>query len=253
MEFCGDGPYDCNGCYGDNDCCKTSGCRQKSQASLCRRCCSSCWSRFLARSTDLKRIRGSVFLMCLGAWINEAHRISFRWNKLLGYRSKPVPYSIPECPQILKEPPLAICMKSHMFPLLWPLIKSFKDQSHSKGKVCDLIHVSGGGSFKSWGKFGMECGTGFDLHKNFISTKWNTMCLMCNQDVGWFSQVSKLCSDEKSFTHNFWQQMCIVCLNHYLKKEVLCGEFFAWNKSKYFYAWERRVSKKFNHLNKKSK
>ena len=48
-------------------------------------------------------------------------------------------------------------------------------RGHSKGKVCDLLHMSSGGSFKSWGHSGMEYGTGFDLRENFILTKWNTM------------------------------------------------------------------------------
>ena len=55
-------------------------------------------------------------------------------------RSKPVPYSIPECPQLLKEPPLDICKKSHIFPLLWPLIKSLKVKATVKG-ICVTSYI----------------------------------------------------------------------------------------------------------------
>ena len=50
------------------------------------------------------------------------HPVEIKFSR----RSKPVPYFIPECPQLLKEPPLDICNKSHMFPLLWPLILVIK-------------------------------------------------------------------------------------------------------------------------------
>ena len=53
------------------------------------------------------------FLMCMHIVF---HFVEIKFLR----RSKPVPYSIPEWPQLLKEPPHDICKKSHIFPLLWP-------------------------------------------------------------------------------------------------------------------------------------
>ena len=72
-----------------------------------------------------------------------AHIVFHFFEIKFSRRSKPVPYSIPECPQLLKEPPHDMFNKSHTFPLLWPLIKSLKVKATVKGKyvTCYICQV----------------------------------------------------------------------------------------------------------------
>ena len=71
------------------------------------------------------------------------HIVFYFVEMKLSRRSKPVPCSIPECLQLLKEPPHDICNKSHTFPLLWPPIKSLKVKATVKGKyvTCYICQV----------------------------------------------------------------------------------------------------------------
>ena len=55
-------------------------------------------------------------------------------------RSKPVPYSIPEYPQLLKEPPHDSSVSSADVYFPFTVALTFNDlmRGHSKGNVCDL-------------------------------------------------------------------------------------------------------------------
>ena len=87
--------------------------------------------------------------------------------------SKPVPYSIPECLQLLKESPLDICNKSHTFPLLWPLIKSLKVKATVKGKyvtwyICHVGALSKAEDILEW-NMGLVLATARILFQRKIS------------------------------------------------------------------------------------
>ena len=88
-------------------------------------------------------------------------------------KTKPVPYSISECPQLLKEPPLDICNESHTFPLLWPLIKSLKVKATVKGKyvtwyICHVGALSKAEDILEW-NMGLVLATARILFQQKIS------------------------------------------------------------------------------------
>ena len=106
--------------------------------------------------------------------VNDTKHIVLHFVEIkFSRRSKPVPYSIPECPQLLKEPPLDICNKSHTFPLLWPLIKSLKVKATVKGKyvtwyICQVGALSKAEDILQW-NMGLVLATAIILFQRNLS------------------------------------------------------------------------------------